>query len=455
MKAKPIIILLLLNIWMPDMAAQDTSKCDVSFRDFEEMVDSGNYDNALASLDDLMLKCPKFDEKIYTYGEKALNNKIESGAGEKQEYINALLALYSQYDLHYPENKNGNSIKTAMLMRRYELAPDEDVFKLLDTAYKKNKPVFTDYEALEAYFSLYTQQYENKKSGITLDQFLEKYGDVSGQVLFAKNTIAAKRAQLLEKEAEQPLEVEDKEFLIYAETSDGALEAVRDNIDMQASKYLNCDRLEAHYEKSFETSKGDAGWLEAMVSALYNNRCFNSAILLKGALALFELKPSSESAYKLGNIYLKRRNQNDAINYFEKSEQLEANPVKKATLNYELAVIFRNIDKALARQHALKAVQLNPKSGRPYLLLAEMYTSTAGECELSDFERKALVWLAVETVMKAEAAEPKYKPTVATLLENYSKKAPTKTEAKKAKKKKGDTITYGCWINETVTVPKL
>lgn len=84
-----------------------------------------------------------------------------------------------------------------------------------------------------------------------------------------------------------------------------------------------------------------------------------------------------------------------------------------------------------------------------------MYSSVSSECDVNAFDRKALLWLAIETVKKAEVAEPKYKATVESLIKSYEKRLPTKSEAKAAGKKKGDQIVYGCWINETVTVPNI
>mgnify|MGYP006210048081 CR=1 FL=1 len=86
---------------------------------------------------------------------------------------------------------------------------------------------------------------------------------------------------------------------------------------------------------------------------------------------------------------------------------------RKAAIYYEIASAFRNLDKAESKKYALRSAELNPKSGKPYLLLAEMYSSGTKECGANDFERKALVWLAMDAAKKAENAEPKYKATVA------------------------------------------
>jgi hypothetical protein len=41
------------------------------------------------------------------------------------------------------------------------------------------------------------------------------------------------------------------------------------------------------------------------------------------------------------------------------------------------------------------------------------------------------------------------------MVEQYNKRLPSKADMSAAGKKKGDKITYGCWINETVTIPNI
>jgi tetratricopeptide (TPR) repeat protein len=274
-------------------------------------------------------------------------------------------------------------------------------------------------------------------------------------VAYAQSKVTADKNAVLEKQQTQTLTDADRLILANAEPTLHSLEAVSDNITILSKNYLSCEKMENYYSNNYEAHKTDVAWLEAMISALYDKKCYNSLVLNKGALALNALKPTKQTAHQLGMLALKKGNTKDAVKYFDQSASLETTPDKKGDIYYEIASAYKNVDRAEAKKYALKAVELNPKSGKPYLMLAEMYNSVGKECELNDFDRKALIWLAIDTAKKAEMAEPKYKATVAALMVAYNKKKPTKDQAKAAGKKKGDTITYGCWINETVTVPNL
>ncbi len=450
-----IVFVLLISLSALPAAAQATSKCEAALKPFEDAVGALNYNDAATLMPELRKKCPDYSDKLYIYGQKTLQYKIETAAtpAEKQAYVDGLAALYTEYARYFP--KGDGVVKKALLQKEYKLATDDEVYKLLDVALAANKDAFTDYNALEAYYGLLLKNYEEGKKGITQDQFIEKYGAIAAQIAYAKSKIASDREKLLKKQETEKLTAAELQLIADAANAADALDAVGENMALQSSRHFTCDKLEAYYSKNYEAHKTDLPWLQGLATGMYSNKCYNSGVLHNAALAVHNAGPTAQTAYMLGNIELRRRNQKQAIAYFEQSAALEQSVIKKADLYYEIASIFRNSDKAKAKEFALKAINTNAKFGKPHILLAEMYTSAGKECGLSEFDRKALTWLAVETLKKAEVAEPRYKTTVASLIKNFEKNKPTKDEAKAAKRKKGDTITYGCWINETITVPNL
>lgn len=457
MGIKKSLLVFLLTLSVFTVTAQ-TTKCEEGFAAFETNVKAGVYDDALSQLKELVQKCPKHTDKLYIYGETALTYKIEAAGTteERKEHVDNLISLYAQFDKNFPANTNNNDVKKALLLSNNKMAADDEVFKILDAAFKAKRQDFTDYNALELYYNLYLKQFEAGNKGITEKDFISKYGEISGQVAFARNKFSAQQKELLAKQQTQALTAEEKQTLDYSKTAVSVLEAVGENVEKQSSKYFSCDKLEAYYGEFYEKRKEDAAWLGAMVNTLMANKCRKSVLLQKGAVALYELKPDTETAFTAGTVAQGKNDLKEAIKYFDIAAGLEGNAENKAGLYMKIAGIFRNSDKAQAKAYALKAAQLDSKSGKPYMFLAEMYSSLInGECGLAEFERKALLWLAIETVKKAEIAEPKYKPTAEALIKNYQKNLPDKQEAKAAGKKKGDQITYGCWINETVTVPNI
>lgn len=452
MKALQRLIVLSVSLWGLTASAQQKFKCQEAFTAFEVKVNAGDFPGAFSVLPELRKNCRGFNEKLYIYGETLFKSELETAnAEEKKVLINDLSALYSEYDKYYPQSEA--AVKKAMLLHENKLAKDEEVFAMLDAAFASKRAFFNDPNALEAYFLLYQNKFLNNKEAISVDQFVEKYADVSAQIRSASAQRAKQREELLNKQETQALTGAEKLFLSTSEATIETLAAVGENTDMLASKHMNCNNLEAYFDKHYEANKADTGWLEAMVNSLLDNKCYTSSVLLKGATALHQAHPTTQSAFNLGSIALRKNDIKGAVTYYEESAQLEPNQKKKADLYYRIASVFRNSDKAAAKKYVLQAAQLNPAAGKPFIFLAELYSSASKECGLSPFEQKALTWLAIETLKKAEAAESKYKPTVASMIEGYNKRLPSKEEISGAGKRRGDKITYGCWINETVTIP--
>lgn len=434
--------------------AQEVYKCEDNFKMFEGKILAKEYNDAYAMMPDLRKSCPKFNDKLYKYGETVLKYNIEVARTpeDQKKFIDDLVTLYTEQDRSFPGS--GGDVKKTMLQLDHKLIDDNDAYKSLNASFSKNRQAFTDFNALEKYFMLFLEQYKSGK-GITDDQYIEKYGEITGQIAYSQNKINEERDAVLKKQENEMLTDEDRLVLSDAKPTLDALDAVNDNISILSKNYLSCEKMEVYYSKNYENREKDIAWLEAMAGALFEKKCYNSLVLNKGSLAVNTLKPTKQSAYRLGTLELKKGKIKEAVKYFEQAADLELIPAKRGDLYYEIASALKNTDKGEAKKYALKAIEFNPKTGKPYLMLAEMYNAVTTECELSDFDKKALMWLAIDTAKKAEIADPKYKSTVAAVITTYDKKKPTKDQAKAARKSKGDVITYGCWINETVTVPKL
>ena len=457
MKAKWFFSIFLLAVVTTGAFAQGANpKCESNFTAFENTVKAGDLSDTDNRLPELLKSCPKFNEKIYEYGQLVFEQRIRTASSPEDEKKSVLdlLDLFNIYEKNYPANNSAVSVKRAMLQYKYKLATEQEVYKSLSSSFAKNRQAFADYESLETYFNLFLKDYDATKK-LTQEQFIDAYGAIAAQVIAAENGIAVKEAELLRKKETTPLTEDETRFLEGAGQASESLNAVGENVYKQSSRYLSCEKLEAYYGKNHDANKANVSWLNGLVEVMMSSRCYNSPLMLQSAIDVHAQKPSAKSAYTLGTIAMRTNDSKRAIVYFEESAQLEKNPQKKSELYYEIASIFRNSDKAEAKKNALKSVELNPNYGRPYLLLAEMYSSVTKECSLTDFEKKAVYWLAIDASQKAAVAEKKYLPTAAAMIKNFDAKKPGKQDVKDAKLKKGSKVALGCWINETVTVPNI
>ncbi len=452
---KIVFFVLFLNAFVSGAVFAQTTECKENFEDFKSKTISKSYDDALARLTFLREKCPSYNDTIYIYGEKVLKYHAEASRKEedRQKFIESLLSLYADYQKKFPGSDS--DAKRAMLLKEYSLAKDDEVYKILDNSFKGGAKRLMDHEAIQTYFMLYLQQYESAKIKATQDEFIDKYAKLTAHIIEVKGIVAAKNKSLLKKKEEERLTEDETQYVANAEIELDGLDAVNDNISLLAAKHFSCEKLEAYYKKDYEAYKTDANRVGAMVNVMYNNKCFSSPVLWIGAEQLFKINPNADNAYTAGMVLLRKRDLNAALDYFNKAVNLEPNPKKKAGLYIDIAEFVRNSDKATAKDYLTKATALDDKNGRPYILLAQMYMAAGADCGLNEFETKALNWLAIQTVKKAAVAEPKYQPTVTAMVEQFNENVPTKDDAKAAGIKKNATVTYGCWINETITVPNI
>ena len=153
-------------------------------------------------------------------------------------------------------------------------------------------------------------------------------------------------------------------------------------------------------------------------------------------------------------VEFRANNKTKAAAFFEQSANLNPRPHEKAAIYYTIASsLYNTSDRAKAKEFALKAINAQPDFGKAFLFLAQLYGSAGEECGATPFEKKAINWLAAETALKAGLVDPKYKAGAEKMAESYLKKVPTKAEIKN-EKMGGRQITYKCWINESVKVPK-
>jgi hypothetical protein len=437
-------------------AGAQQSKCEKAYADLAERVQAEAYDEAVANLAALRKECPKYDIGLYGIGDKLLRYKYDTAkaVADKDAFATDLIKLFNEQQANFPGS--GAEIKKALFLYDTKKATDKETFKILDDAFTANPAQFTNYRELELYFNLYLKQYEAQAPGITLDSFIKKYGDITAQIATAGADIAKKREQLQKKRDDgTALEAAETAYLADTKTTGDALNAVADNMAKQVSVIFSCEKMEAYYAENFEKNKDNAAWVAGMVHSLKELKCTKSPLLFKSLTLLYKLNPTYDTTYDLAYYTQKQGDVKTAVLLYAEAAEKQPVPAKKAGLYMTIAQLYRNSDKAKAKEYALKAVQTDVKLGNAYLFIAEMYMNAGTECKLTALEKKALVFPALELLKKAEAAEPKYKATVAKLEEQYSKSIPTKKEAKAEKKGKGDTITYGCWINETVELPKL
>ncbi|HLA54464.1 MAG TPA: hypothetical protein VK623_00040 [Flavobacterium sp.] len=405
-------------------AQGQTKECDEKAAEISAFVKEEKFTEAYDSWNTAG-KCASANEQTLLDAEKIFRYKIEAATSptEKTEAVSALIKLYDTYDQKFPGNGNSNLAKKAKLLKDYELGTSDEIYQLLDRAYKTDTAHFTDAAALYLYFQLFVDKFKAAEKGIKEDDVFSKFDAVS-----------------------YTLEQLTRNTNLPARNYKSAL----DGIKTLASPIATCEKLNLYYDKNFESKKGDSIWLQKASESLIWKGCTSTPLFLKITSETYAVKPTSKSGYNLGIAYLKNRNQKKAVEYFDAAANLETNPDDKAGIYYTTASTIY-VDKAMALDYLKKSLAVKPTFGKAYLMMAQVY-SESGTCAKTPFEKKALYLLAAQTAQKA-AVDPTLKKAATRVAETYLQKVPTKAEIKEAKLG-GKKITFGCYINESVIIPQ-
>jgi len=424
--------------------------CSKEVEAFEAFVKSKKIEEAYTSLCHIRENCNQIKESVFIEGEYILQDKLKNirTEEEKQKWLKDLIALYDEYNQKIPLNKNKNAVKKGMLLYENDLGSKKEIYLLLDYALENENSSFKDFKVINTYFSVLTEEYEQETKLITMEMFLKKYDDLIvllyDEIGNDKNELNKKKAShTLTKEEERRLEIERK-----------GINNVLINFKGYLKNTFTCSDLSSYYKMAFEKNKENASWLERTLFILDQQNCQDLDLFSRIVIALHEIKPSAQTNNFMGLLAERKNDRKQAIDFYIISAMLEENSLEKAKTYYKIARIFGNKDKSLARDYATKALETLPSFGRSYIYIAQLYANSADECGNTEFEKKAIYWLAKQTVLKAGEVEPLLVETSSSLAEEYESKTPTKKEINKAKMKKKE-IYFDCWIQEKIIVPRL
>ena len=421
--------LFVIGTFLSVHAQKPESECLRKIEVFDSLVRAGNFPDAVAPWMHVRKNCPSLSNKTFESGEAILRYQTEIAApADKEIVVRDLLKLYDEQNKYFPASASGNSLKKAIALHSINSGNPDEIFQLLDKAFHSDPTVFTDPSALYTYFELYYNKFKSGDKSITTD------------ALFARQDAIESRLATLSPEVGN---------------NRRAARNVSKGIDALLNDITTVENLNTYYEASFENKKTDTLWLGRASSRLMKKNYVSSPIFLKISEASHSVKPTKHSAYNLGTAALRKGNRQLAADYFMESAVLSETVSEKVSTYYMIAsTVYGVNDKQKANEFAKMAIKANPKFGKAYMFLAQLYVNSGAECGQTPFERKAIYWLAENMARKAGEVDATLKKNGSDkIADGYSAKAPTAAEIKQ-EKRSGKEITFNCWINETIKVPK-
>ena len=248
--------------------------------------------------------------------------------------------------------------------------------------------------------------------------------------------------ELLPKEEANTLTDKEKGQLQVARTRVENLKNITESVDNSLGQLADCKNLVPLYQKVYDANKDNTEWLRRAAGKLSDKECTTDPLFVKIVERLNQLAPSASSALYLGILKEKQKNTTEAVKYFNQAVDLEKDPLRKSSYLVKIATKYSG---STAVSYAQKALSFNPSNASAYQVMAQAYASAANDCGTTVFEKRAVYWLAASTARKGGLEK---------LAAHYDKLAPSRADIFSSGLA-GKTITFKCWIGQSVKVPQL
>lgn len=412
---------------------KDSVKCMINLSLYHEFVKQKNYIDAFAPWKIVFNECPGASKNIYKDGVEIIKYFInkETDADNKNKLIDTLMMVYEQRikyfgnDKKYPEGYIlGRKGIDLLKYRKDKIA---EAYQYLSESIKLQDKK-TKAKVLTSYMQATIKQYKSGK--ITKEQVVENY---------------AKAIEIIE-------------FILKKNPENKNLNITKDNIEklFTTSEAADCEALIKLFTPKFKESPEDIDLLKNITKLLDKQNCNESELFFEACVQLDKLEPSARSKYNIAKMSLKKCNYNRAANYYKQAIELEQDNLEKSKYYYELGVITSSKlgQPELARNYAYKAIELNRKCGKPYILIGNIYASVSKECGENKFEQRTVYWVAVDKYKKAKSIDPSVADEANKQIAIYSKYFPDLEliHFHIGADQIGKPYTVGCWINETTIV---
>lgn len=416
---------------------QDSIDCRMNLSLMTTAAKAENYQDALKTWTAVYNNCPASSKNIYIYGPriyKALYAK-ETDTAKKKAYLDKTMEIYDQRMKYF---SNVDAKGTILAFKAYDyqemLGEDADpavIYKILHEAIEDMKSEMYPSDAYGHYMIASLRLFLQDKS--KKDQYINDYFRIMDYVDAAKES------------AEGNNDAENANYIA----------AVKESIE---NAFVNsgagdCKTLENFYSAKFAENKNNEDFLNQAAGSLANIGCTESEFYFQLAESLHKLKPSANSAIGLANRSLNNKDYGEAMRYYEQAAQLE--PDKKKASDYLMTlaqILTSQRSYSQARQAAYEALKFNPNNGNAYILIAQMYASSAGGI-FQESEKQGLVFAAaVDKLQRAKSVDPSVTSEANKLINQYSRYYMDKETAFMMGMKEGETVHVPGWIGETTTI---
>ncbi len=418
---------------------EDSVRCITNLMLYGDQLKANNMAEAYPAWTIVFNECPlAYKTKLYNDGVKIVNKlcSAEKDAAKKEEYFQVLMKIYDQRMKYYGNNKSyptsyikGLKANSILDYKKDDLAAVKEANEL-SAAAVAGEPKTVQSAFVLNYLSTSVTLF--KEGQLAAEEVVNRY---------------LKCSELIKEIEAVTTNAKIKESLDQAKVAVEQIFAV--------SGAADCETLASIFAPQLDSNKENLGWLKRVNKLLVNGECVESDLFYATSECLHRIEPSSSSAYGLAKMYIKQKDMEKTLSYYNEAVSLEEDSLLKGRYYLEMGYINLSTDNySAAKAAAINAAKVRPNWGLPYILLGKIYAAGAKTIGSKDYERKAGFWAAVDKFAKAKQVDSDEKVVAEAqdLVRQYSQYFPSKEELFFEGVQPGSTYTVGGWIGETTTV---
>ena len=323
-----------------------------------------------------------------------------------------------------------------------------DMYYTLNTPYSKNLAMYD--EALEAAGQDIEYTFFDPVATMAVYQFEKEKLDKEAVLNYFFS---------MEKIAEHNIANNTK----YGEYYDQAWRAAKTKFGKIETQIFDCEYFKPSIKEMYDKDPDNPDNLKTCIALLKKRACpdsdpFLSELQGKWASYASQVNANRQAEFEannpgmMANKAYKAGNYDEAISKYREAINAETDNFKKGSYHCSIAsILFRKQKKYNdARKEAKTALGFRPGWGKALMLIGDMYATGARGCGDSWNQRLAI--LAAVDKYRAASKDAEYAADANNKISKYASSKPTQDEGFMRGVKKGDRVTVGCWIGETVSV---
>lgn len=374
-------------------------------------------------------EAPRASFNMYIHGVilyKVLINSTKDIA-KRKAYVDTIMMIYDQRSKYF--GKPGEVLaRKAVDLRELDESRMGEAYDFLSEAIKISSTDVPNF-AINTYMQIALSRYLKKE--IERDQMVENFAtsiDIMEEQL---------KAAANDKERDAAKQIIDNVQLIFSNS--GA---------------ATCETLVPVLSRKYDKNPNDVETINSVLNLLKTVKCEDTDLFAKAAEKLHSIEPSANSAFKLGNYFIAKKDFVKAIPYYEQAIELETVDSMKARYYSDLALIMFASDKnpVEVRRIANLAIELNPNDGRSYIVIGKLYAMHNKGISEKEFEQTTAFWAAVDKFAQAKRVDSTFVDEANKLINTYSAYFPSQETAFFHDLTEGQEWRVPGWIGETTRV---